>query len=552
MQWDSLLVAATVAELSGHLDGGRVRAVHFDRHARRVALYLRERTVLFDLSPSSGAIVFLDPAEPSAGALPLASLIRGVSCPPDERVITLDITRLRGRARRVQLVIELLTNAWNAILTEGGDGRIRSVLRRRQSTDRLLQPGVSYRPPRPSGRKGRREPIALDAWLEILADVEASERTPTLVRNVAFTSRLNAAAFLGGSSGDGAGDVESALEEGWSRWMDWRALRAVEPRVLTTPQGPQPYPYPVPGLDGEHRDSLIAALSDAAATGDDPRALLVPAELIEALAERVRAGESKLSRLQDQLVQLGDPARSRAHGDLLLSRMQNVPRGASSVSLEGFEGKTIRISLDPTLAPHQNAARYYDRAARSERAAETLPGLIEEAGTELETWYALEEGVREGNVDLDELRRRVGEPRPGRGQRGDLMPRLPYHRFRSSVGTEIRVGRNAHSNDDLTFHHSDPDDVWLHARHGAGAHVILRWRGEGSPAPRDLEEAATLAAVNSKGRSAGSVPVDWTRRKYVRKPRKAPAGTVVMERAKTVFVTPDPTIVDKLRWTDEG
>ena len=509
---------------------------------------------MFDLSPSSGAILLLDPTEPSAGALPLASLIRAVSCPPDERVITLDITRLRGRARRVQLVIELLTNAWNAILTEGGDGRIRSVLRRRQSADRSLQPGASYRPPRASGRKGRREPLSLESWLELLARVEASERTSTLVRNVAFTSRLSASAFLGvsGAPEARAGDVERALTEGWSRWLDWRVLRAVEPHVLTLPGGPQPYPYPMPGLVSEQRETVIAALS-AAASDAAPHALLVPAELLDALAERVRAGESKLSRLQDQLAQLDDPTQLRALGDLLLARMQDVPRGASSVTLEGFEGKTTRISVDPTLAPHENAARYYDRAARSERANETLPALIEEAGAQLEAWYVLEEDAREGRVDLETLRRRIGEPRPGRAaKRGDLAPRLPYYRFRSSMGTEIRVGRNARSNDELTFHHSDPDDVWLHARHGAGAHVVLRWRGEGNPAASDLEGAATLAAVNSKGRTSGSVPVDWTRRKYVRKPRKAPAGTVVIERAKTVFVSPDPTIVERLAWRDDG
>ena len=77
--------------------------------------------------------------------------------------------------------------------------------------------------------------------------------------------------------------------------------------------------------------------------------------------------------------------------------------------------------------------------------------------------------------------------------------------------------------------------------------MILRWRGEGSPAPRDLEEAAILAAVNSKSRTSATVPVDWTRRKYVRKPRGAPPGTVTLEREKTVFVSPDAEVAKRLR-----
>jgi predicted ribosome quality control (RQC) complex YloA/Tae2 family protein len=117
----------------------------------------------------------------------------------------------------------------------------------------------------------------------------------------------------------------------------------------------------------------------------------------------------------------------------------------------------------------------------------------------------------------------------------------------SSGGLEIRVGRGAKHNDALTFKHSAPGDVWMHARHTAGAHVILRWGKEGAPPARDLEEAAVLAALNSKARTSGSVPVDWTLRKYVRKPRKAAPGAVVLQQPKTVFVEPDPTLPDRLR-----
>ena len=75
---------------------------------------------------------------------------------------------------------------------------------------------------------------------------------------------------------------------------------------------------------------------------------------------------------------------------------------------------------------------------------------------------------------------------------------------------------------------------------------MLRWHREENPPARDLTEAAGLAALNSAARHSGTVPVDWTRRKYVRKPRKAPAGQVVVERVKTLFVEPDPDLPDRL------
>ena len=533
MQWDSLLVAATARELARELRAGRTRALHLDRGAGRVALFLRGRTVVFALHPTSTGLAVMDEATPPAGALPLAGIIRDVSAPADERAILVEVTRLRGRTRRTRLVLELSPGRWNAILAEGRDDRIRSVLRPRRAGERQLLPGAVYELPRPSKRLGASRPMALASWLELLEDVEPRQRVATLVRNVAYTSRMNARAFL-----------DEEREAGWKRWREWRDLKDADPQLLSSDQGLQPYPYPLPGMEGGARATLLAALADGSEAL--AHASLVPSEVMSALEKRIAAAEGRLVRLREQVARLEDPVRMRATGDLLLTRMKLIPRGAARVSLDDFEGGTIRVSLDPTLAPHENAARYYARAARAERAAATLPAQIEEAGTRLAAWYALSEEVAAGSVDAGELERRLGLPAQGPKSR-KAPARLPYHRFRSSLGTEIRVGRGAASNHELTFHHSDPDDIWLHARHASGAHVILRWRGEGSPAPRDLEEAAVLAAVNSKGRTSATVPVDWTRRKYVRKPRGARPGTVTLEREKTVFVAPDAEVAEGLR-----
>ncbi|MCY3706522.1 MAG: NFACT RNA binding domain-containing protein [Gammaproteobacteria bacterium] len=533
MQWDSLLVAATARALGRELRAGRTRALHLDRGAGRVALFLRGRTVVFALHPASTGLAVIDETTPPAGAVPLAGIVREVSAPADERAILVEITRLRGRTRRTRLVLELSPGRWNAILTEGPDDRIRSLLRPRRSGERKLLPGAVYELPRPSKRRGATRPMALTSWRELFRDVEPRQRVAALVRNVAYTSRMNARAFL--DDGD---------EDGWKRWRRWRDLKDLDPRLLSSGRGLQPYPYPLPGIEGGARETLLAALTDGSEAL--ARASLVPSEVMSALEKRIGAAEGRLVRLQEQLARLEDPVRMRGIGDLLLARMKLIPRGAARVSLEDFEGGTIRVSLDPTLAPHENAARYYARAARVDRAAATLPGEIEEADARLAAWYALSEEVGEGSMDAGELERRLGLPASGARSR-KRAARLPYHRFLSSAGSEIRVGRGAKSNHELTFHHSDPDDIWLHARHASGAHVILRWRGEGSPSPRDLEEAAILAAVHSKGRTSATVPVDWTRRKYVRKPRGAPPGTVTLEREKTVFVSPDAEVAKRLR-----
>ena len=77
---------------------------------------------------------------------------------------------------------------------------------------------------------------------------------------------------------------------------------------------------------------------------------------------------------------------------------------------------------------------------------------------------ALLKRARMGELAVETL---LAEPSAGAKEatRGDI----PYRSYRSSGGLEIRVGRGARHNDDLTFHHSAPDDVWLHARHAIEA-----------------------------------------------------------------------------------
>ena len=109
------------------------------------------------------------------------------------------------------------------------------------------------------------------------------------------------------------------------------------------------------------------------------------------------------------------------------------------------------------------------------------------------------------------------------------------------------MGRGASANEALTFKESSPNDVWLHARDSAGAHVVLRWQKDENPPARALEEAAVLAAWHSKSRGSALVPVDWTRRKYVRRARGGAPGTVIVQRARTVMVRPDANLERELR-----
>lgn len=538
IQWDAALVAATARALDVKFRGSRIRGYELDPVARRLVLHLREATLVWDLHPQRLGLHILSPAEPPPEARPLPARLARVWSPPDDRILVLETRRVRGRPPRGTIVLELFPNQENVVVTEGDDATVRVLLRTREG-DRTLRRGQPYVFPPPSDRAGAMGPLPA-VFFEELLRLPQGDRKGVLLRSLAWSSPLSAAALL--SEGG---------EALWRRLQDQGGGAEggdtpVHGAVVMGPHGPQPYPVPLPERTLSETGDLLDAFRETEARSPAAGAeALLPGALLESLDAAVQRARGRVARLEEERDTLDDPDRLQGWGDLLLARFHLVREGADEVELEGFDGEPVRIPLDRTLSPDGNARRFYDRAARLKRAREDLPGRIREARAAWEALEALAERARRGESTREEVAAAIPES-AGAG-RADAGPVLPYRRFRSTGGVEIRVGRGAARNDDLTFHHSRPDDIWLHARHAAGAHVILRWDGSGSPPPGDLEEAAVLAALHSKARTSGSVPVDWTRRKHVRKPRKAPPGAVLPEQVKTVFVEPDEALLERLK-----
>ena len=110
--------------------------------------------------------------------------------------------------------------------------------------------------------------------------------------------------------------------------------------------------------------------------------------------------------------------------------------------------------------------------------------------------------------------------------------------FTSPNGFRVLVGRNNRQNDELTLRIADDSDMWFHTKNIPGSHVIVISEGKELPDETVLF-AAELAAKHSKAAESSSVPVDYTRVKYVKKPAGAKPGMVIYKTNKTVFVTPE-------------
>ena len=545
MIWDPCLARAVAAELGARLEGSRARALSFRREDLEVLVHFRDATLVVDLSPGRGVIILEPPTEPDEDAEPLPAVLVGVKAVSDERVIVMRFRRVRGRKPHPGLILELATNRWNAILAEGPEMRVRKRLRVIRS--RPLPVGQPWSPPGSRQPAAERELVDFEGWSALVGEAGVWGNPQQAAEVTARSVLLSRVAYL---SGLNIGDILDASDpkEGFRRWRTMAEGARARPHLLRLRSGMQPYPWPLSGVETEPVASLIdgmARVRDAAGAGPDP----VRGHIARRLAAEARRLERKLKHLSRQLEKSANAGALREEGGLILSSLHVIEAGATRVTLTGFDGEERTLTLDPLLRPQEHANALFRRAARMERAAAGLPERIRSAREALDRITALQARHARGDLTAKDAEQLLPPPhahgpKSSRSRSGPTS--LPYRVYTSSGGLQIRVGRGARHNDELTFHHSRPTDIWLHARHAAGAHVILRWTSPERPPATDLEEAAVLAANHSGARGAGHVPVDWTWRKWVRKPRGAARGVVTPDRVRTLFVSPDPLLGERL------
>ena len=95
-------------------------------------------------------------------------------------------------------------------------------------------------------------------------------------------------------------------------------------------------------------------------------------------------------------------------------------------------------------------------------------------------------------------------------------------------GYLIYVGRDAQSNDHLTFNMADNDDIWMHVKGVPGSHVVIKSRNK-LPTNEILRYAAELAKQNSKAKGQNKATVVYCKRRFVKKERDMNPGQVKVD-----------------------
>jgi predicted ribosome quality control (RQC) complex YloA/Tae2 family protein len=232
-------------------------------------------------------------------------------------------------------------------------------------------------------------------------------------------------------------------------------------------------------------------------------------------------------------------------GELILANLDRLRTGMESAELTGPDGAAVMVPLDPLKGPAANADAWFRRYKKAKAALAVVRERLDDAREEAEViGLAQEELARTADSDrLAALRSRLATIGLIAGRGGGRTARpaaaAPFRTI-DVDGWEVLVGTSAAGNDYLTTTIARPDDLWLHAEGMPGSHVVVRNPRKADVPPAVLKRAASLAAWYSKGRGATKVPVAYTAAKYVRKPRGARTGAVVLAERKTIMAAPEP------------
>jgi predicted ribosome quality control (RQC) complex YloA/Tae2 family protein len=262
-------------------------------------------------------------------------------------------------------------------------------------------------------------------------------------------------------------------------------------------------------------------------------------QAVKALQTRIDHADGYIQRNTVKLNEIESDNRFSIWADLLMANLTNITGGVEVVELPNFYNNNLpeRIRLKKELSIQKNAAIYYRKAKNRELEIKKLTEGIAAKKQQAEIFKnQLAELERAHSLqDIRQLTKKFGLNR----EEKEKKVSLPYREV-DYCGFKIRVGKNAQSNDELTQKFSYKDDLWLHAKDVSGSHVVIKSQA-GKPFPKPvIERAAQLAAWYSKRKTDSLCPVTVTQRKYVRKRKGDPPGTVVVEREEVLLVEPKP------------
>jgi predicted ribosome quality control (RQC) complex YloA/Tae2 family protein len=568
MSFDGLFTKAMVDELSRTLKGGRINKVH-QPYKNEVILTIRANGVnqklLFSAHPSYARVqltneAYDNPSEPPMFCMLLRKHIEGyiledVYQVENDRMIIFEIKGRNeiGDVSYKQLIIEIMGRHSNIVLVDKTRNIILDSVKHVSfavNSHRAILPGQTYiYPP----EQNKQNPFMVDTD-EILRriDFNSGKLDKQIVEHFAGTSPLFAKEVIFQSGIANRATVPAAFLQLIQRIKSGELV----PSIMSTGNKEVFYLFPLEHIAGEVKSfSTLSEMLDRFYFGKAERDRVKQQgnDIERLIINEKEKNEKKIEKLESTLREAEKADQLQRFGELLTANLYAAKKGMKEIEVIDYYdemGGTVAIALDPRKTPSENAQKYFSKYQKAKNSVSIVIEQIEKAREEVLYFENLLQQVQSASPkDIQEIREELVEggyirDRQKRNAKKSANAKPILDHYLSSDGTEIIVGKNNKQNDYLTNKLAARDEIWLHTKDIPGSHVIIRSK---EPSEATVHEAAKLAAYFSKARNSSSVPVDYTKVRYVKKPSGAKPGFVIYDNQMTVYVTPEEELVLKLK-----
>ncbi|WP_418715106.1 Rqc2 family fibronectin-binding protein [Blautia hydrogenotrophica] len=572
MAFDGITIAAMVKELNDYLAGGRINKIA-QPETDELLLTCRgpkgNCRLLLSASASLPLIYFTEKNKPSPLTAPnFCMLLRkhlssarflSITQPSLERVIRFELEHLNelGDLCRKYLIIEIMGKHSNIIFCDEDYKILDSIkhVSSHMSSVREVLPGRQYFIPQTQEK--------LNPW-------NLTEETfhtqvlgkPTQIARALYTSLTGISPVMAHeictrASLDGDEPTETLDENSklhlygtLNRILDQVKEGDFHPNIIFRDQIPVEYSVlPMSQYQTGHTTKGYPSVSSMleqyyAQKNIVTRIRQKSSDLRRIVQTALERNSKKYSLQLKQLKDTGKKEKYKVYGELINTYGYGLEDGCKSFqALNYYTNEEIAVPLDPSFSPQANAKKYFEKYAKLKRTEDALTTQIAETKEEIQHLESISASldIALNESDLVQIKEELTQygyiKKHSIGKKKTSVKSKPFH-YLSSDGYHIYVGKNNYQNDELTFKFATGNDWWFHAKGTAGSHVIVKSSDEELP-DRVFEEAGSLAAYYSKGRTAPKVEIDYIQKKHVKKPNGSKPGFVVYYTNYSLMAVPD-------------
>ena len=572
MAFDGITIAAMVKELNDYLAGGRINKIA-QPETDELLLTCRgpkgNCRLLLSASASLPLIYFTQKNKPSPLTAPnFCMLLRkhlssarflSITQPSLERVIRFELEHLNelGDLCRKYLIIEIMGKHSNIIFCDEDYKILDSIkhVSSHMSSVREVLPGRQYFIPQTQEK--------LNPWnlTEETFHTQVLSK-PTQIARALYTSLTGISPVMAHeictrASLDGDEPTETLDENSklhlygtLNRILDQVKEGDFHPNIIFRDQIPVEYSVlPMSQYQTGHTTKGYPSVSSMleqyyAQKNIVTRIRQKSSDLRRIVQTALERNSKKYSLQLKQLKDTGKKEKYKVYGELINTYGYGLEAGCKSFqALNYYTNEEIAVPLAPSLSPQANAKKYFEKYAKLKRTEDALTTQIAETKEEIQHLESISASldIALNESDLVQIKEELTQygyiKKHSIGKKKTSVKSKPFH-YLSSDGYHIYVGKNNYQNDELTFKFATGNDWWFHAKGTAGSHVIVKSSDEELP-DRVFEEAGSLAAYYSKGRTAPKVEIDYIQKKHVKKPNGSKPGFVVYYTNYSLMAVPD-------------